>query len=55
MDNPSIGQATPLFLTNIFKCHIHTHPSDLIIHVVGMNNAHNIKFILFYVPKVREE
>jgi len=26
----------------VFKCHIHAYPSDLITHVVRMNNAHNI-------------
>ena len=39
MDNPSIGEATPLFLTNVFNCHSHSY---FMTHVVRMNKAHNI-------------
>ena len=32
----------------------HAHPSDLVTHVIRMNNVHNINLIMFTVPKVRE-
>jgi hypothetical protein len=42
------------FLPDVLKYDIHAHPSDIVTHVIRMNNVHNINLIMFNIPKSRE-
>jgi hypothetical protein len=45
-DGQSFHRLSNSILSIIAKMLHHAHPSDFITHVVRMNNAHNINFIM---------